>query len=342
MSLTRRDALRLTAVTPLASLLQRSSAAAGQPQPDALTRVRLAVSTYSYWHFRIGEIPVQRVIEDAARLGFDGVEILHRQMDGRVAGLPQQAEAAAFRNGLALPMLSIHQDFVYARRRGAAEGHRAHRALHRARGTARHSRRAAQFRALEDDQVVRRPHEGERQRAAAARLHATTTRSSGASRASGHACPPPRRHGVMLALENHWGLTTDIENLLRIYKRGRIALARHQPRHRQLPWRPVRGDRAARAARLHRAGEDLLRRRRVVHARPRLSANRHASCGRRASAAGCRWRWKARSRRRPPFPRALRCCARPSPRKGRADQDGHQPTGWPRFCSSSHVFSGAK
>ena len=38
------------------------------------------MSTYSYWHFRTAKYPVERVIEDAARLGFDGVEILHRQM----------------------------------------------------------------------------------------------------------------------------------------------------------------------------------------------------------------------------------------------------------------------
>ena len=113
MSLTRRDALRLTAVTPLVSLLQRSSAAARQPQPDAApTRVRLAVSTYWYWHFRDPKYPVQRVIEDAARLGFDGVELLHRQMDGESPEYINWLKQAAFRRGLALPMLSIHQDFV--------------------------------------------------------------------------------------------------------------------------------------------------------------------------------------------------------------------------------------
>ena len=38
------------------------------------------MSTYSYWHFRTAKYPIERVIEGATRLGFDGVEILHRQM----------------------------------------------------------------------------------------------------------------------------------------------------------------------------------------------------------------------------------------------------------------------
>src|SRR5688572_12643750 len=82
MRVHRRDALRLCALTPLAAL-GRPAPPAGQPQAGgAPGRVRLAVSTYSYWHFKEPKYPVERVIADAARLGFDGVEILHRQMDG--------------------------------------------------------------------------------------------------------------------------------------------------------------------------------------------------------------------------------------------------------------------
>ena len=74
---------------------------------------------------------------------------------------------------------------------------------------------------------------------------------------SRRACPTAEKGGVVLALENHWGLTTRPENLLRIYKARSLAVARRQPRHRQLPRRPLRGPRA-RAARGDRAGEDLL------------------------------------------------------------------------------------
>ena len=79
--------------------------------------------------------------------GFDGVEILHRQMDGESPEYVNRLKQAAFRRGLAMPMLSIHQDFVSPdpKERQAAIDHT--RALHRARGAARHSGGAPQFRA---------------------------------------------------------------------------------------------------------------------------------------------------------------------------------------------------
>jgi len=76
------------------------------------SRIRLAVSTYSYWHFKAEKYPVEKVIDDAARLGFDGVEVLHRQMTDESPAYLNKLKQAAFRNSLALPMLSIHQDFV--------------------------------------------------------------------------------------------------------------------------------------------------------------------------------------------------------------------------------------
>jgi L-ribulose-5-phosphate 3-epimerase len=85
---------------------------ARQPARALSPRIRTAVSTYSYWHFRTPKYPIEKVIEDAARLGFDGVEILHRQMDDETPAYVNKLKQAAFRNGLDLPMLSIHQDFI--------------------------------------------------------------------------------------------------------------------------------------------------------------------------------------------------------------------------------------
>ena len=40
----------------------------------------IGVSTYSFWHFK-GEKPsIDTCIDRAAEIGFDGVEILHQQM----------------------------------------------------------------------------------------------------------------------------------------------------------------------------------------------------------------------------------------------------------------------
>src|SRR5579864_2162306 len=78
----------------------------------AKRRTRFGVSTYSYWHFKGDKYPIERVIDDAGRMGFDGVEVLHRQMSGESVAYLNQLKRSAFRNGLDLIQLSIHQDFV--------------------------------------------------------------------------------------------------------------------------------------------------------------------------------------------------------------------------------------
>src|SRR5262245_5944604 len=111
MSLTRRDALKLGALGPLA-FAAGPRAASATDTPAAAPTIRFAVSTYSYWHFEPVKYPVQKVIEQAAAIGFDGVELLHVQMDNETPAYVNTLKQAAFRHGLALPMLSIHQDFV--------------------------------------------------------------------------------------------------------------------------------------------------------------------------------------------------------------------------------------
>jgi L-ribulose-5-phosphate 3-epimerase len=110
MSLTRRRALQIgaaVAAAPVATLDARGAPPAVPAQP----RIRLAVSTYSYWHFTPEKYPIEKVIDQAAALGFEGVEILHRQMADESPAYVNGLKKAAFRNGLSLPMLSIHQDF---------------------------------------------------------------------------------------------------------------------------------------------------------------------------------------------------------------------------------------
>ena len=107
---TRRDALKLAALAPLAvsAAPAPTHAAAPAVQTGASPRIRLAVSTYSYWHFTEPKYPVQKVIEQAAGLGFEGVELLHRQMDGESPAYLNSLKTLAFRHGVSLPMLSTH------------------------------------------------------------------------------------------------------------------------------------------------------------------------------------------------------------------------------------------
>ncbi len=74
--------------------------------------VKLGISTYSYWHFRPPKVSVETVIDKASELGVEGVDILHRQMDSERPEYLQKLKRRAFVNGIDLICLSIHQDFV--------------------------------------------------------------------------------------------------------------------------------------------------------------------------------------------------------------------------------------
>lgn len=74
--------------------------------------LRIGVSTYSFWHFRRQRVEVASCIDKAAEMGFDGVEILHRQMSSESNDYLQSLKHRAFVNGLDLMGFSIHQGFV--------------------------------------------------------------------------------------------------------------------------------------------------------------------------------------------------------------------------------------
>jgi len=82
--------------------------------------IKFAIATYSYWHFKTKKVPIETVMDKAAEIGVEAVDILHQQMD-----LPEKAplDAAgraylrklkrhAFRNGLSICCVSTHQSFV--------------------------------------------------------------------------------------------------------------------------------------------------------------------------------------------------------------------------------------
>src|SRR5205807_2853289 len=95
---------------------------AGHESKDAhhAKPIKLGLATYSYWHFRDPKVSIETVIEKAAELGVEGLDILHRQMDipekepltAAHRSYLQKLKRHAFRNGVAPACLSIHQDFV--------------------------------------------------------------------------------------------------------------------------------------------------------------------------------------------------------------------------------------
>lgn len=96
------------ALAPLASSL-----AAEEPPSAVNSANRIAVSTYSFWHFRGDKTPIEACIDQAARMGFDGVEILQVQMTDDSNGHLQQLKRRAFSLGLDLCGFSTHQSFVF-------------------------------------------------------------------------------------------------------------------------------------------------------------------------------------------------------------------------------------
>lgn len=116
MNLTRRNFLTTTALAASAPALLAAPAVKATPKK----RIKLGVSTYSYWHFKTERVLIETVIDKAAQLGVEGVDILHRQMDIpekeplTPAHRPylQKLKRHAFTNGIDLICLSIHQDFV--------------------------------------------------------------------------------------------------------------------------------------------------------------------------------------------------------------------------------------
>jgi sugar phosphate isomerase/epimerase len=95
-----------------------ATAAAAPSRP----RIKLAIATYSYWHFRSERVPIETVIDKAAALGVEGIDLLHQQMDlpekepltAAHRAYLQRLKRHAFRQGIALVNLSIHQNFVQA------------------------------------------------------------------------------------------------------------------------------------------------------------------------------------------------------------------------------------
>ncbi len=75
-------------------------------------RIKLSISSYSYWHFKGEKFPIEKVIDEAAKLGVEGVDILHVQMGSEDNKYIQELKRRAYLNGIAFTCLSIHQSFV--------------------------------------------------------------------------------------------------------------------------------------------------------------------------------------------------------------------------------------
>jgi sugar phosphate isomerase/epimerase len=208
MEISRRSLLAAAVPAALAPVPAQAAPYAG--------RIRLAVSTYSYWHFRQPKYPIEKVIDDAARIGFEGVEILHRQMEDETPAYVNKLKKAAFERGLSLPMLSIHQDFVFpdaAERAKHIEHTKKCLELAARLGIPAIRLNSGRWKTIKsfDDLMKVKGNEP-------ALPGYTEDDAIGWCVGAIEQClPVAEKLGVMMALENHWGLTTSVETLLKIH-----------------------------------------------------------------------------------------------------------------------------
>jgi L-ribulose-5-phosphate 3-epimerase len=109
-NLNRRKFLGATALTAAGSSFPLTTASAKKTQNH---QNRIAVATYSFWRFKEGlKLTMLECIEKAAEMGFDGLDVLHIQMHKTDDQYLQEIKRRAMINGVDLCGLSIHQGFV--------------------------------------------------------------------------------------------------------------------------------------------------------------------------------------------------------------------------------------
>lgn len=185
-------------------------------------KIQLAIATYSYWHFRTAKVSVETVIEKAASLGVPAVDVLHRQMEiaekdpltAEHRTYLRRLKRHAFRNGVNLVCLSIHQDFVDPSaefRRQQVEHTKKCIAIASELGIPCIRLNSGRWNTIAsfDDLMKARGEEP---------LLPGHTEEEGFKWCMDcveQCLPTAADHGVILALENHWGLTRTPEGLLK-------------------------------------------------------------------------------------------------------------------------------
>ncbi len=210
--LTRRSFFGATAVGAAVAALPQGRVLA---QGKSARRVKLGISSYSYWHFRPPRMPIETVIERASQLGADGVDILHRQMESEERPYLQKLKRTAFLNGVDLICLSIHQDFVdpdpAVRQKQIDHTLRCIELAHEM-GIPSIRLNSGRWNTIESFDTLME-HRGEEPVLPG---HTEAEGFQWCIDCIEKCLPRAEELGVLLALENHWGLTRSPEGLLRI------------------------------------------------------------------------------------------------------------------------------
>jgi sugar phosphate isomerase/epimerase len=109
----RRAFLNTAAAVGCAAAVPLTHATPAQAVKAPLPKRPIGVSTYSFWGFERKELQsIEKCIDLAAEMGFDGVEILQVQMTDTSNAALQSLKRQAFSRGLDLMGFSTHQGFL--------------------------------------------------------------------------------------------------------------------------------------------------------------------------------------------------------------------------------------
>lgn len=190
-----------------------------QHPPSAKSRSNpIAVATYSFWRFKDGlKLKIEDCIVKAAQFGFDGVDILHMQMHREDDSYLQKLKRLALINGVDLCGLSIHQGFVSpdkdVRQKHIDHTIKCMELAHKLgipcmRLNTGRWRTTKSFDLLMKNRGIEPPLPGYTDEDAYPWVIESIEKC----------LPAAEKFGVLLALENHWGLGLTPEGLLRIVK----------------------------------------------------------------------------------------------------------------------------
>ncbi|NMC37591.1 MAG: sugar phosphate isomerase/epimerase [Bacteroidales bacterium] len=122
MDYSRRSFIRNASFVATGAGLGLTNCGLGQPSDTGIMggskkiiRNRIGVSTYSFWQFNGPKenAPIEDCIEKAAAMGFDGIEFLLMQMQSEENSYLQKLKRQAFHAGLDIMGFSTHQGFVF-------------------------------------------------------------------------------------------------------------------------------------------------------------------------------------------------------------------------------------
>ncbi|MGI9175185.1 MAG: sugar phosphate isomerase/epimerase family protein [Rhodothermales bacterium] len=213
----RRNFLRGLTQAGAGALAGRTLLPSAAPPQNARRANPIGVSTYSFWRFDGPKenYPIAYCIDEAARLGFDGVEILHIQMGSEDHSHLQDLKRRAVEQGIDLYGFSTHQGFVSPKPEERQEN--VDKTIHQIElahamgiptmriNTGRWGT-SASFDELMANRGEEPPLEGYTEEEA----------FDWVIEALGQCLPAAEEQGVVLGLENHWGLGRTPEGVLRI------------------------------------------------------------------------------------------------------------------------------